>query len=338
MPVMMVIMNATIVTIIIVGGYQVEAKAMGVGDIMAGVTYVTMILMSLLMVGMMFQMITRAAASAKRINEVLDCIPVVKGNENAALSGETGTGSFSSVEFHYPGTIGRPVLSGISLDVRKGEYIAVLGATGSGKSSLVKLIPRFYDADKGTVKVDGVDIKDYPLEELRNKIAFVLQKSELFSGTVSDNIRWGKSGATEEEVREAGRIAQVDDFISEFKDGYNTVIDEKGSSLSGGQKQRVSIARAIVRKPEILIFDDSTSALDLGTESKLRKALRESMSGTTIIMIAQRIASVMQADRIAVLENGVITACDTHENLMKTSAAYRDIYSSQMRNGGEHNE
>lgn len=337
-PLMMVIMNAGVIAIIVVGGFQVEAGEMQVGSIMAGVSYITTILASLLMVGMMFQMISRASASAKRINEVLDSNPVVNGTEKSPLTAQKGTVSFKNTFFRYPGTVGKPVLSGVNLDVKKGEYVAVLGATGSGKSSLVKLITRFYDATEGDVLVDGVSVKDYPLDELRNKVAFVLQKSELFYGTIADNIRWGKEDATDEEVREAGRIAQVDDFISEFNEGYDTVVNQKGSSLSGGQKQRVSIARALVRKPEIIIFDDSTSALDIGTEARLRKALRESLKDTTIIMIAQRIASVMQADRIAVLEDGVITACGTHEELMKVSESYKDIYDSQIRDGGDNNE
>ena len=339
MPLMMIIMNATVIAIILVGGYQVEAGQLKVGSIMAGVNYVTMILSSLLMVGMMFQQIARASASSSRICEVLYSDPVIKTPDTSLppVSNE-GKVEFRNVAFSYPGTVGRPVLSGINLTVNPGEYLAILGATGSGKSSLVRLIPRFYDATDGEILVDGMNVKDYDLEELRNRISFVLQKTELFAGTIADNIRWGKADATDEEVKEAARIAQVEEFINEFRDGYDTMIEQKGTSLSGGQKQRVSIARALVRKPEIIIFDDSTSALDIGTETRLRKALRESLDNTTIIMIAQRIASVMQADRIAVLENGVITACGSHEELMKTSATYRDIYDSQLGNGGESNE
>ena len=340
-PVMMIIMNATIIAVIAVGGYDVARGGEGalqVGQIMSGVTFVTMILSSLIMVGFMFQQITRAMASAKRINEVLDSIPVINGgDDNNAERGE-GSVEFRDVSFHYPGTVGMPVLSDIDLKVKPGEYVAILGATGSGKSTMVDLITRFYDATSGEIFVDGKNVKEYDLETLRHKIAFVLQKSELFAGTIADNIRWDAPGATDEEVREAARIAQADEFINEFNDGYDTTVDQKGSSLSGGQKQRISIARALVRKPEIIIFDDSTSALDIGTESRLRGALRTSLADTTVIMIAQRIASVMQADRIAVLENGVITACGTHKELMKTSAAYRDIYDSQMRDGGESDE
>ncbi len=335
-PAMTIIMNATVIAVIAVGGYDIgTVGTLEVGQIMSGVTFVTMILSSLLMVGFMFQQITRAMASAKRINEVLDCIPVINGGELKTEERGEGSVVFKDVSFHYPGTVGRPVLCDIDLDIKPGEYIAILGATGSGKTSLVNLITRFYDATSGEIFVDGVDVKEYDLETLRSKIAFVLQKSELFAGTIADNIRWGAPNATDEEVREAARIAQADEFINGFVDGYDTAVDQKGASLSGGQKQRVSIARALVRKPEIIIFDDSTSALDIGTESRLRAALRTSLADTTVIMIAQRIASVMQADRIAVLENGVITACDTHKELMRTSAAYRDIYDSQIRDGGE---
>lgn len=338
-PAMTIIMNATVIAVIAVGGYDIgTVGTLEVGQIMSGVTFVTMILSSLLMVGFMFQQITRAMASAKRINEVLDCIPVIRGGELRTEERGEGSVVFKDVSFHYPGTVGRPVLCDIDLDIKPGEYIAILGATGSGKTSLVNLITRFYDATSGEILVDGVNVKEYDLETLRSKIAFVLQKSELFAGTIAENIRWGAPDATDDEVRNAARIAQADEFITSFVDGYNTVVDQKGSSLSGGQKQRVSIARALVRKPEIIIFDDSTSALDIGTESRLRAALRTSLADTTVIMIAQRIASVMQADRIAVLENGVITACGTHKELMRTSAAYRDIYDSQIRDGGETDE
>ena len=339
-PIMMIIMNATIIAVIAVGGYDVGSVAgtLKTGQIMSGVTFVTMILSSLIMVGFMFQQITRAMASAKRINEVLECVPVINdGADDSETRGE-GSVEFKNVSFRYPGTVGQPVLSDIDFKVEPGEYVAILGATGSGKTTMVDLITRFYDVTGGEILVDGVNVKEYKLETLRRKIAFVLQKSELFAGTIADNIRWGAPEATDEEVRAAAVIAQADEFISEFKDGYETAVDQKGSSLSGGQKQRVSIARALVRKPEIIIFDDSTSALDIGTEARLRTALRSSLADTTVIMIAQRIASVMQADRIAVLENGVITACGTHSELMKTSAAYRDIYDSQMRDGGEGDE
>lgn len=334
-PAMMIIMNVSVVAIILIGGLQVQAGALEVGKIMAAITYVTQILFSLMMVAMMFQMLSRTIASARRINEVLDEIPAIMSGDKAPEH-KQGGGSvkFENVSFRYPGTAGKPVLSKINLDIKPGEYVAILGATGSGKSSLVKLIPRFYDATEGRVLVNGIDVREYEIKNLRDRIAFVLQTSELFSGTVADNIRWGREDASDEEVRRAAKIAQADDFINSFNDGYETYVAEKGASLSGGQKQRIAIARAILRKPEIIIFDDSTSALDVGTESRLRTALRSELKDTTIVMIAQRITSVMTADRIAVIEDGVITACAPHDVLIKTSATYRDIYNSQLGQRG----
>ena len=334
-PILMVIMNASVIAIIMIGGFHVDAKAMQVGDVMAAVTYITQILMSVMMVGMMFQQVSRATASMKRVNEVLSTDPVI-GDGNKNTDGDnSGTVELKNVSFAYPGSSGKPVLSGIDLKAEKGQMIAILGSTGCGKTSLVNLIPRFYDATEGEVLVDGVNVRDYDVDTLRSKIGVVLQKSELFSGTVAENIRWGCETATDEEVKTAAGIAQAEEFISGFNDGYDTMISEKGASLSGGQKQRMAIARAIIKKPEILIFDDSTSALDLSTEAKLHTALRESLSGVTVIMIAQRIASVMRADKIAVLENGSICAFGTHKELMETSDVYRDIYYSQMKQGEE---
>lgn len=334
-PILMIIMNASVIAIIMIGGFQVEAKAMQVGEVMAAVTYITQILMSVMMVGMMFQQVSRSAASMKRVNEVLSTNPVISDGHKSADSDNSGTVEFRNVGFSYPGSSGKPVLSGIDLKVGKGQMIAILGSTGCGKTSLVNLVPRFYDATKGDVLVDGVNVKDYDVDTLRSKIGVVLQKSELFSGTVAENIRWGCEMATDEEVKTAAKIAQAEEFIDGFNDGYDTMISEKGASLSGGQKQRMAIARAIIKKPEILIFDDSTSALDLSTEAKLHKALRENLSGVTVIMIAQRIASVMRADKIAVLENGSICAFGTHKELMESSSVYRDIYYSQMKQGEE---
>ena len=334
-PILMIIMNASVIAIIMIGGFQVEAKAMQVGEVMAAVTYITQILMSVMMVGMMFQQVSRSAASMKRVNEVLSTNPVISDGHKSADSDNSGTVEFRNVGFSYPGSSGKPVLSGIDLKVGKGQMIAILGSTGCGKTSLVNLVPRFYDATNGDVLVDGVNVKDYDVDTLRSKIGVVLQKSELFSGTVAENIRWGCETATDEEVKTAAKIAQAEEFIDGFNDGYDTMISEKGASLSGGQKQRMAIARAIIKKPEILIFDDSTSALDLSTEAKLHKALRENLSGVTVIMIAQRIASVMRADKIAVLENGSICAFGTHKELMESSSVYRDIYHSQMKQGEE---
>lgn len=334
-PILMIIMNASVIAIIMIGGFQVEAKAMQVGEVMAAVTYITQILMSVMMVGMMFQQVSRSAASMKRVNEVLSTNPVISDGHKSADSDNSGTIEFRNVGFSYPGSSGKPVLSGIDLKAEKGQMIAILGSTGCGKTSLVNLVPRFYDATNGDVLVDGVNVKDYDVDTLRSKIGVVLQKSELFSGTVAENIRWGCETATDEEVKTAAKIAQAEEFIDGFNDGYDTMISEKGASLSGGQKQRMAIARAIIKKPEILIFDDSTSALDLSTEAKLHKALRENLSGVTVIMIAQRIASVMRADKIAVLENGSICAFGTHKELMESSSVYRDIYYSQMKQGEE---
>ncbi len=336
-PVMNLVMGIAVIAIILVGGYQVEAARLNVGDIMAAVQYITQVLMSIMMISMVFQQIARGKACGARVREVLESDQVIVGG-NVKSGSEVGTVEFKNVSFKYPFAAGGNVLDNISFKVKKGETVAIIGATGSGKSSLVNLIPRFYDVVSGNVYVDGVDVKKWDLHALRGKIGFVLQKSELFSGSISDNIKWGDENASPDEVKSAAVIAQADEFVSKMENGYESYVAEKGTSLSGGQKQRVAISRAIVRKPEIIIFDDSTSALDLSTEAKLRNALNTEFRDTTVIMIAQRIASVMHADRIAVIENGKITAFDNHENLMKTSAAYRDIYSSQMKtNGGDIN-
>lgn len=329
MPIVMFVMNMAVIAIILIGGWQVQAGEMNVGNIMAAVNYVTQILMSIMMISMMFQQVSRARASAARVREVLSTEPVIISGKELLPEGKGGSVEFRDVSFAYPEAGGTPVLHDINLQVRPGEMVAILGATGAGKTSLVNLITRFYDPTKGTVLVDGQPLKSLSLDSLRSKIGFVLQKSELFAGTVAENIRWGRQDATDEEVRAAAKIAQADDFISGFHDGYDTMIGEKGSSLSGGQKQRVSIARAILKQPEILVFDDSTSALDLGTEARLQKALRENLRDTTVIMIAQRVASVKYADRILVLEGGTIVADGTHEELLKTSDVYKDIYRSQ---------
>ncbi len=336
-PILSILMNASVIAVIYIGGEPVRTAAEGaqVGSIMAAITYITQILMSMMMIGMMFQQVTRATASASRIREVLEADPVIADGNFTGSTPENGTVEFRNVSFRYPGVQSGNVLSGVNFRVNKGETVAVLGATGCGKTSLVSLIPRFYDATEGEVLVDGVDVREYKLDELRHKIGFVLQKSELFSETIEQNIRWGDPDATDEEVKRAAEIAQADEFISGFTDGYKDMITEKGSSLSGGQKQRLSIARAIVKNPEILIFDDSMSALDLATDAKLQQTLREKLKGTTVIMIAQRVASVMRADKIAVIDNGTIVAFDNHNNLMKTCDVYRDIYNSQMREGAE---
>ena len=336
MPLLMIVMNLAIIAIIYIGGLQAEAQAIDVGGIMAGVQYVSRVLMSIMMLNMIFQQIARGRACAARIREVLISDPAIENGEEQKRESE-GKVEFRGVRFQYPNSSGNDVLHNINLTVHPGETLAIIGETGSGKSSLVNLIPRFYDTSEGDVYVDGVNVKNWDLQSLRQRISFVLQKSELFSGTVRDNIRWGKEDATDEEIAKAAEIAQASEFIHSLPGGFDGYIAEKGASLSGGQKQRMAIARAVVRKPSIIIFDDSTSALDLGTEAKLQTALRENLKDTTVIMIAQRIASVMRADRIAVIDNGTIVACDTHENLMNTCSTYQDIYASQMRNGGENN-
>lgn len=333
-PLLMIILNLSVIAVIVIGGWQVQAQAMKVGEVMAAITYLTQVLHGVMMMSMMFQTLAKASASANRLREVLETDPVIKSG-SVSLSDKTGgTVSFKNVSFSYPETKGRPVISDFTLDIKSGESVAILGATGSGKSSLVNLIPRFYDCTAGEVLVDGVNVKDCKLDELRKKVGIVLQKSELFSGTVEDNIKWGDKNATHEEVISAAQAAQADEFIQKIPAGYEGIIAEKGASLSGGQKQRLSISRAILKKPEILILDDSTSALDLGTEAKLRAEIDRKMNGTTLIIIAQRIQSVKSCDRIAVLDHGKLCACDTHENLLKTCEVYQDIYASQVKTSG----
>ncbi len=334
-PVLHIMQNAAVIALIWIGGLQIDSVAatgMTTGTIMAGVTYVTQVVSSIMMVTMMFQSVSRAVASAKRVNEVLETAPVITGGSlsPAALEAPIAI-SMKNVSFRYPTAAGRPVLQGIDLEIKKGETFAIIGATGCGKTSLVNLIPRFYDATEGVVEIDGRPIGDYDLTALRKRIGYVMQKSELFSDSISGNIRWGDENATQEEIKSAARVAQADTFVTGFPDGYDTPIAEKGASLSGGQKQRLSIARALTRKPDILILDDATSALDLATEAKLQKALREELRDTTVILIAQRIASVKNADRIAVLENGRISDCAPHEELMQKSETYREIYRSQTK-------
>ncbi len=334
-PVMMIVMNLAVIAVILLGGYEIERGIIEVGDIMAVIQYITQILHSVMMFSMMFQTISRAQASAKRINEVLDCEPVIRDGTYNGTGKEEKKGhvEFRSVSFRYPDAADAPVLHDITVDIRSGENVAILGATGSGKSSLVQMIPRYYDPVEGEILLDGVNVKDYTLNALRGKIAYVLQKSELFSGTIAENLRWGNGNATDEELREAASIAQASEFIENFNEGYDTMIAEKGASLSGGQKQRLSIARALLKKPDVLIFDDSMSALDLATAARLQKALREKLGSLTVITIAQRVASVMSADRILVLDGGTIAAEGNHETLLETSPVYRDIYESQLKRG-----
>ena len=338
-PVVILVQNFAVIAIIWLGGNRIADGFMGMstGDVMAAVTYTTQVLFSVMMVTMLLQSISRALASAKRVKEVLECDPVICSGKGKADSAPVAV-ELKNVSFRYPGTVGTPVLQNINLTVHKGETLAIVGETGVGKSSLLRLLARFYDPIEGEVLVDGMNVREYDLSHLRQKIGFVLQKSELFSDTVAGNIRWGRPEASDAEVKKAAEIAQADSFISRFNEGYDTFITEKGASLSGGQKQRISIARALCRRPEILILDDATSALDLSTEARLRHALQSELKDTTVILVAQRIASVRDADRIAVIEDGCIHHCAPHDQLMQECAAYRDIYASQMERGGAANE
>ena len=330
-PVMNIILNLATVAIIRIGADQVRAGLMAPGTIMAAVTYISQILNGMMMLAMIFQTLSRGAVSWKRLKEVLDTAPALKDGGKEAPE-ECGAVRFDHVNFHYPGN-DEPVLKDISLDIRPGEFFAVIGSTGCGKSSLVQLIPRFYDASEGHVLVDGMDVKDYDLTVLRERISYVLQKSELFSTTIRDNILLSRPDASEEDVIRAAKTAQAHDFIMRQPQGYDTPVTEQGMSLSGGQRQRTAIARALLKNAKIFIFDDATSALDLKTEAALREELNRAMPDATIIMIAQRISSIMHADRIAVMDAGEIVGLGTHEELMNTCRVYRDIYESQLKGG-----
>lgn len=335
-PIMNIILNVSIVAIIKVGGITVMEGSATPGVVMAAVTYISQILNAVMRMTMIFQTVSRGMASARRVNEVLESkSDIISGNykEKTETSGKI---EFKNVTFSYDKNDEKAVLKDINLTINPGETFAILGSTGSGKSSLVNLIPRFYDVTKGEVLVDGVDVRDYDLSALRGKIAIALQKSEIFSDTIEANLRWGNQEATLKEVEEAAITAQAMEFIERKPDKMQEVVTQGGHSLSGGQKQRLSIGRAVLKNADILIFDDATSALDLKTEAKLYEALKTKHSKSTKIIIAQRIASVRDANRIAIIEDGKIVACDNHENLLKNSEIYRDIYNSQS-NGGDEN-
>lgn len=331
-PVVNALMYLTVAVILLAGSFEVKSGVTTPGTIMAAITYTTQLLNGVLMLVMLFQNISRGYASWKRVREVLRSTPELEDGAFDQAAKYHGMVEFRDVSFSYPGS-GKPVLEHIDLKLYPGETVAVMGATGCGKTSLVNLIPRFYDVISGTVLVDGVDVKRYKQKALREKIAVVLQKSELFSVTIGENIAWGKDGAGEDEIRAAAEAAQADGFISGTSDGYDTPVAERGMSLSGGQKQRISIARAVLKSAEILIFDDSTSALDLKTEADLYEALEKWNPESTKVIVAQRIASVRKADRIVVMDHGRIAAVGTHEELQKTCGIYQDICYSQMGGG-----
>ena len=317
------------------GAKYVLHGAITTGQLNALFGYIMNILMALMMLSMAFVMISMSASSAKRIVEVLDEKTDLPPAKNPVQQVADGSIEFEHVSFKYKHGSGQPVLNDITFSVRPGETLGIIGGTGSAKSSLVQLIPRLYDAETGTVKVGGVDVKDYNLDVLRHEVSMVLQKNVLFSGTILDNLRWGNENASEEECIRVAKLACADEFIERFPDQYNTWIEQGGSNVSGGQKQRLTIARALLRKPKVLILDDSTSAVDTATDAKIRKAFREEIPGTTKIIIAQRISSVQDADRILVLDNGQINGLGTHEELLKTNAIYQEVYNSQTQGSGD---
>ena len=317
------------------GAKYILHGALTTGQLNALFGYIMNILMALMMLSMAFVMISMSAASAKRIVEVLDETTDLPPAKAPVQEVKDGSIRFDHVTFKYKHGSGQPVLNDITFDIKPGETLGIIGGTGSAKSSLVQLIPRLYDAETGTVSVGGVDVRDYDLDVLRHEISMVLQKNVLFSGTILDNLRWGSENASEEECIRVAKLACADEFIERFPDKYNTWIEQGGSNVSGGQKQRLTIARALLRKPKVLILDDSTSAVDTATDAKIRKAFREEIPGTTKIIIAQRISSVQDADRILVLDNGQINGLGTHEELLKNNAIYQEVYNSQTQGGGD---
>lgn len=329
-PVMIIIMNLTSIAIIWFGGHRISQNMMNVGDMMAFIQYAMQVMFSIIMVTVMFVMVPRAQASANRVNEVIDMEPnITDPPQSMQSSGRTGYVEFRDVTFSYPGAE-LPAVSNISFAASPGEVTAIIGGTGSGKSTLINLVPRFYDVDSGSVLVDGVDVRQLSQKELRAKIGFVPQTPVLFSGTVSQNIRYGKADATQEEITHAAEIAQAGEFIAAMKDGFESMISQGGTNLSGGQKQRLSIARALVRKPGVYILDDSFSALDFKTDARLRAALRKETAASTVIIVAQRVGTVMDADRIIVLDEGRVAGMGKHKELLDTCLVYREIVSSQL--------
>lgn len=330
MPMMMLIMNFTAIAIIWFGSKRISTGAMQVGAMMAFIQYAMQIMFSLLMVSMMFVMVPRASASAVRVNQVLDTVPEIKDPTNPkSPTGLRGLVEFQNVTFSYPGAE-QPALNNISFTAKPGQVTAIVGGTGSGKSTMISLIPRFYDITSGSILIDGVDVRQMSQESLRAKIGFVPQSAVLFTGTIAENIRHGKIDASDAEVERAAEIAQANEFISGMPEGFNSVLAQGGTNVSGGQKQRLSIARALVRRPEIYVFDDSFSALDFKTDAKLRAALAQEIADSTVLIVAQRVSTVMDADQIIVLEEGQIAGVGTHRELLKNSTVYREIVASQL--------
>ena len=336
MPLTMLIMNMGILAVLYVGGWTVRSGELSVGEVMAMVNYITQILFSFMFATFVLTDFSRAKASADRITAVMDTEPSVVDSEGARPIAAAATQErraaaveFREVSFRYPGAAGAPVLQGVNFSLRPGERVAVLGSTGSGKSTLVHLLPRFYDVTAGAVLIDGCDVRGYRLSDLRDKMSMVLQESVLFSGTVAENIRWGKITASQEEIEEAARVAQAHDFVMSFKDGYETLVGQRGVTLSGGQKQRLAIARALLKKPSLLILDDSMSAIDVETERRLQASLKDACANMSILQIAQRISSVSNADRIVVLQDGVIVGQGRHAELLRSCRVYQEIVESQ---------
>ena len=334
-PLMQGCVYACMILVSWLGAKQIVIGNMSTGNLMSFFTYIMQILSSLMMLSMVFVMITMSRASAERIVEVLDEESDITNCDNPVYEVKDGSVEFTDVSFSYAKRPDKTVLDDIDLIIPSGQTVGIIGGTGSSKSSLVQLIPRLYDVTGGCVKVGGVDVRNYDLQTLRHNVAMVLQKNTLFSGTIKENLRWGNPNATDEELVHACRLAQADDFISTFPDGYDTYIEQGGTNVSGGQKQRLCIARAILRKPKILILDDSTSAVDTKTDALIRQAFREEIPNTTKIIIAQRISSVMDADQIVVMDNGRINACGTHEELLANNEIYREVYESQQKGGLE---
>ncbi|MFR1795217.1 MAG: ABC transporter ATP-binding protein [Ruthenibacterium sp.] len=334
-PVMMLVVYGCILAVSWFGARFIVTGSLTTGNLTSLFSYVMSVLMSLMMLSMVFVMITMSAASGRRIAEVLNEEPDMNGPDRPETEVRDGRIDFNHVSFSYKHGSGEKVLRDINIHIRSGETVGIIGGTGCGKSSLVSLISRLYDVDEGSVCVGGRDVRDYDMEALRNQVAVVLQKNVLFSGTILDNLRWGKEDATEAECAEACRLACADEFIERFPDGYNTWIEQGGNNVSGGQKQRLCIARALLKKPKVLILDDSTSAVDTATDAKIREAFAKKIPGTTKLIVAQRISSVQDADRILVLDNGAVNGFDTHENLLQTNKIYREIYEAQSKGGGD---